>query len=187
MKKKINLIHFVSLVLLTFSAQVVTASTAYISSSSLNRVLKTEYGEDAGVGTTSCLLCHQNEDGGDDTINFEFGTDFENAGGDGGLSDEELLNALIAMGSLDSDGDSLTNAQEFAQCSNPNSNTSTEATENCDIPVASGGDSGGCGMIQTPGAGLPPGGPGPLVLLMLMPVLLCLGLRSSGKKNVARA
>lgn len=152
-------------------------SQFYISESRVQEALESipELGFNPGVGekNNSCLLCHATASGGPENINSSFGSDFRSAAETLGysLSGAHLpvtgspslveIFSQASFLSLDSDGDGISNEDEF----NRNSDPADDITGS----TSGGGSSGGCGMIS--GGNSPPGS-GPW--LMLLPFILLL-------------
>jgi hypothetical protein len=160
------------------------ASPTYVGAGG-NRVqlaLEALYGISAGVGrkANSCVLCHTSEAGGPGQINVGFGDDFQQAasrainmtGGNnlpanGPLSLETIFSDLTLRG-LDSDGDGLSNEDEFI--------SNTDPADDMGAPTIANDGGGGCGTLRSVDG--PSGPKAPLViLLMALPALLLLGMR----------
>ena len=170
-----NLIVFISFV---FIGSTSFASSNYISGGIVLLAVQAEFEADntdvdAGLGETSCALCHTSaSSGGLGTMNSTFGSAFSaNANsqfGQGhGLNQTQIQAVLAAIAGDDADGDGTSNGAEFA------ANTSPAAA------AGSGGgssdDGGGCGMIST-GKTMPPGG-GPLLLLLPLALIALMWTR----------
>ncbi len=163
---------------LVFALPYVTlGSNQYIDQGTLQTALENNFGIGAGVGAKrdSCLLCHNTSAGGLGNINTSFGIDFEDAGiaveGRGnGLSLSQLENVLnnVTLRSADSDGDGVSNEDEFIADTDP-------ADDIGGGGVGTPGEMGGCGMIGPPksgGMGFPP-----TAFLIVLPLLALLVLR----------
>ena len=160
-----------------------------MSNRTVTTALKAEFGEDAGVATTSCTLCHNTASGGPENVNSTFGNDFAERsvrGMGGGLTITELQETFVAMQALDSDGDGVDNETEFTQCSNPHDPDDLTPSDNCVIPVNTD-DGGGCGLID-PSQNSGGGGLNPLIFLMLaLPMALLLTLKQGKKTAPSRS
>ena len=173
-----NLFPLLVLVILAPS-QNAFASESYIESGLANQAARMVYGNSAGVGTSSCTLCHNTDSGGmtsDPDLNSTFGAAFSTIGlGTANMTVEELAESFELIEDRDSDNDGLLNGEELEICSDPSDPnvTTSQCTSN-----GSGGDGGGCGLVGTSGGG-PFGGIGLLLLLLsfIFPLLIQLQLK----------
>ena len=153
------------------------ASEPYINSNRVVLALEAIYGIGAGVGGKDCRLCHTSSAGGPGNINNSFGRDFRNTAFDilgvagNGLPATGTGNTLETifrdtdLQDLDSDGDTVSNGDEFQANTDPADNVSGST---------SGGGGGGCGIIKPPqGGSWPPTG----LAILLLPFLLLFSLR----------
>lgn len=156
------------------------ASREYIDSNLIRTALESipAYGSAPGVGakSTSCLLCHNTAVGGPGNVNGSFGNDFRQAAIDLGLPNSgaqlpatgsQSLATIFAdssFASSDSDGDGVSNGEEFSDNTDPADSVGSGS---------SGGGGGGCGSINKPG------GPFNWWFLLFLPFLVIAALRQA--------